>query len=104
LIAGFVVAENLQRTSVANVFCSGEPTGIGGVDLVLLEGRIAGLAAAGRTEEAEKLAHGSGLKLGFVRAVRDVGFEGNTMISLKTPNAECIAVCRKSSRVLCSIP
>jgi len=49
---GFVVADNLQRTSVANVSCSGEPSGIGGVDLALLEGRIAGLAAAGRIEEA----------------------------------------------------
>ena len=69
---GFVVADNLQRTSVANVFCAGEPTGIGGVDLALLEGRIAGLAAAGRTEEAEKLARGRSRKLGFVRALRAV--------------------------------
>ena len=49
---GFVVTENLQRTSAANVFYAGEPTGIGSVDLALLEGRIAGLAAAGRIEEA----------------------------------------------------
>ena len=48
-------ADDLQRTSVADVFCAGEPTGIGGVELALLEGQIAGLAAGGRTEEAEKV-------------------------------------------------
>ena len=75
---GFVVADNLQRTSVANVSCPGEPAGIGGLDLALLEERIAGLAAAGRTEEAEKLARGRCLKLGFVRALRGGRFEANT--------------------------
>ena len=61
---------HLQRTSVADVFCAGEPTGIGGVDLALLEGQIAGLAAAGRTEEAENLARRRRRRLGFVRALR----------------------------------
>lgn len=68
---GFVAADNLQRTSVAGIFCAGEPTGIGGVDLALLEGQIAGLAAAGRTAEAEKLARHRRRRLGFVRALRD---------------------------------
>ncbi len=36
-----------QQTSVAGIYCAGEGTGIGGVDLALAEGRIAGLAAAG---------------------------------------------------------
>lgn len=39
-----------QRTSVADVLCAGEGTGVGGVDLALAEGRIAGLAAAGHTQ------------------------------------------------------
>ena len=69
---GFVVTDNLQRTSVADVFCAGEPTGISGVDFALLEGQIAGLAAAGRIQEAEKLARGRARKLGFVRALRAV--------------------------------
>ncbi len=46
---GFVATDDLLQTSVADVFCAGEPTGIGGVELALLEGQIAGLAAAGRT-------------------------------------------------------
>ncbi|MBA5638954.1 FAD-dependent oxidoreductase [Duganella sp. LX20W] len=44
-----------QRTSVPDVLCAGEGTGVGGVDLALAEGRIAGLAAAGHTREAPAL-------------------------------------------------
>jgi hypothetical protein len=36
-----------QATSVGGIFCVGEPTGIGGVDLSLVEGEIGGTAAAG---------------------------------------------------------
>ena len=36
-----------QATSEPGIFCAGEPTGIGGVDLSLVEGEIAGIAAAG---------------------------------------------------------
>jgi D-hydroxyproline dehydrogenase subunit alpha len=52
---GCVRVDDFQRTSVAKVFCSGEPTGIGGVELSLVEGEIAGLAAAGRIAEASLL-------------------------------------------------
>lgn len=37
-----------QQTSVPGIYCAGEGTGIGGVDLALAEGSIAGLAAAGQ--------------------------------------------------------
>jgi NADPH-dependent 2,4-dienoyl-CoA reductase/sulfur reductase-like enzyme len=50
---GAVVVDETQLTSVANVYCCGEPTGIGGVDLALVEGQIAGLAAAARTVPAQ---------------------------------------------------
>jgi hypothetical protein len=40
---------------VAHVYAAGEATGIGGLDLSLVEGEIAGLAAAARREEARKL-------------------------------------------------
>ncbi len=53
--SGFVQVDDFQRTSVPQIFCAGEPTGIGGVELSILEGEIAGLAAAGRTVEAQKL-------------------------------------------------
>ena len=45
---GCVLVDDLQRTSVRGVFCAGEPTGIGGLELSLVEGKIAGFAAAAR--------------------------------------------------------
>ena len=53
--SGCVRVDELQETTVSKVFCAGEPTGIGGVELSLVEGQIAGLAAAGRTTEAKQL-------------------------------------------------
>lgn len=52
---GFVEVDNFQHTSVQGVFCAGEPTGIGGAELALVEGQIAGLAAAGDGAKARKL-------------------------------------------------
>jgi D-hydroxyproline dehydrogenase subunit alpha len=52
---GYVQVNDLQGTTVERIFCAGEPTGIGGVELALIEGQIAGLAAAGRNSEAAKL-------------------------------------------------
>src|SRR5690606_5321296 len=43
---GRVRVDEWQRTSVAGVYCAGEPTGIAGVDAALAEGEIAGLHAA----------------------------------------------------------
>ena len=51
---GFVAVDEFQRTSVENVFCGGEPTGIGGIESSLIEGKIAGLAAGGRDDEARR--------------------------------------------------
>ena len=42
-----IVVNEFQETSVANVFASGETTGIGGIELSCVEGEIAGYAAAG---------------------------------------------------------
>jgi NADPH-dependent 2,4-dienoyl-CoA reductase/sulfur reductase-like enzyme len=44
---GAVVVDERQETSVAGVFCAGEPTGIAGVEAALVEGAVAGRAAAG---------------------------------------------------------
>jgi len=52
---GFVRVDRWQTTSIADVFCAGEPTGIGGADCALTEGQIAGYAAAGQTARAEAL-------------------------------------------------
>lgn len=56
LRAGFVRVGDSQRTSIANVFAAGELTGIGGVDLSILEGQIAGYAASDQAAGAAQLA------------------------------------------------
>lgn len=50
-----VRVDDLQQTSIENVFGAGECTGIGGVDLSITEGEIAGLAANGQVEIARRL-------------------------------------------------
>ncbi len=52
---GCVQVDDFQRTTVSDVFCAGEPTGIGGVELSLIEGEIAGLTATGRITDASSL-------------------------------------------------
>ncbi|SFU92864.1 NAD(P)/FAD-dependent oxidoreductase [Pseudoduganella namucuonensis] len=49
-----VQADAWQQTSIPGVYCAGEGTGVGGVDKALAEGRVAGLAAAGRMDLAER--------------------------------------------------
>jgi len=55
LIDGNVKVDCWQATSVKNVYCAGEPTGIGGADCALIEGQIAGYAAASKTDRAKAL-------------------------------------------------
>jgi D-hydroxyproline dehydrogenase subunit alpha len=52
---GFVDVNDVQETSVTNLFAAGEPTGIAGLESALLTGTIAGLAAAGKLAEAKAL-------------------------------------------------
>jgi D-hydroxyproline dehydrogenase subunit alpha len=47
VVGGAVRTDDAQMTTIADVYCCGEPTGIGGVDLALVEGEIAGFGAAG---------------------------------------------------------
>jgi NADPH-dependent 2,4-dienoyl-CoA reductase/sulfur reductase-like enzyme len=51
----FVDVNQQQQTSVAGVYCAGEPTGIAGLDAALVQGTIAGLAAAGQEWKASTL-------------------------------------------------
>jgi NADPH-dependent 2,4-dienoyl-CoA reductase/sulfur reductase-like enzyme len=50
-----VQADEYQQTSIPGVFCAGESTGIGGLELSLIEGEIAGYAAGGNKEAANAL-------------------------------------------------
>jgi D-hydroxyproline dehydrogenase subunit alpha len=64
---GYVEVDSFQRTSVPDVFCAGEPTGIGGLDLSITEGQIAGFAAAENQTAAYKLFKGRKKMHKFVR-------------------------------------
>ena len=50
-----VRVDEFQQTNVPNVYAAGEATGIGGLELSLVEGEIAGLAVANKHNEARKL-------------------------------------------------
>lgn len=52
---GRVIVDDVMRTSVEGVLCAGEPLEIGGVETSLVEGTMAGYAAAGREELARGL-------------------------------------------------
>jgi NADPH-dependent 2,4-dienoyl-CoA reductase/sulfur reductase-like enzyme len=52
---GVVNVNEYQETTLPNIYSAGESTGIGGLELSLVEGEIAGLAAAGKLDEAQKL-------------------------------------------------
>jgi len=55
LADGAVLIDEWQCTSIQDVYCAGEPTGISGLELSLIEGQIAGLAAALHEEKARSL-------------------------------------------------
>jgi NADPH-dependent 2,4-dienoyl-CoA reductase/sulfur reductase-like enzyme len=67
----FVEVDDEQRTSLENVFCAGEPTGIAGLEAALVEGEIAGLASAGKsstslgTRRAKQRVFGNRLEKAF---------------------------------------
>jgi NADPH-dependent 2,4-dienoyl-CoA reductase/sulfur reductase-like enzyme len=52
---GAVSVDQFQQTNVPHVYAAGEVTGIGGLELSLVEGEIAGLAVANRHDEARRL-------------------------------------------------
>lgn len=55
VVDGSVAVDAYQQTSVSDVYCAGEPTGIGGVDAAIVEGKIAGFAATGQFDQAASL-------------------------------------------------
>lgn len=67
---GFVAVNDTLQTTVANVWCAGEPTGIGGVELAVLEGQMAGSAAAGNLSAARTMIAQRRAAMQFVNALR----------------------------------
>ncbi|HJT01088.1 MAG TPA: FAD/NAD(P)-binding oxidoreductase [Terriglobales bacterium] len=66
---GKVRVDDLQQTTLPNVYCAGEPTGIGGLELSLLEGQIAGYSAAGQRDSARRLFANRNKMRGFAAAL-----------------------------------
>jgi NADPH-dependent 2,4-dienoyl-CoA reductase/sulfur reductase-like enzyme len=94
---GYVAVNALQETSEPGVYCVGEPTGIGGLEKALVEGEIAGLAAAGRGPETERLISAQRRAQRFVRQL-DKAFalrsELRTLATLETIVCRCEDVTR----------
>ncbi len=88
---GAVTVDAFQRTSLVGVYCAGETTGIGGVDLALLEGEIAGLSCAGELIVASALARRRRQLQRFSRSMADA-FELRRELK-RMPHAETL-VCR----------
>ena len=88
---GAVVVDNRQETSQPGVYCVGEPNGVGGVDLAILEGEIAGLCSAGRYADARAFS-GRRARARAVAATMEEAFAPRAELR-DLPDAETI-VCR----------
>jgi NADPH-dependent 2,4-dienoyl-CoA reductase/sulfur reductase-like enzyme len=66
---GVVQVDSHQQTSLAGIYCAGEPTGVAGVDAALLQGEVAGLAAAGLHHRAARLRARRDAEAAFGRAM-----------------------------------
>jgi NADPH-dependent 2,4-dienoyl-CoA reductase/sulfur reductase-like enzyme len=88
---GFVEVDDLQRTTLPGVFCAGEPTSIGGLELSLIEGEIAGLAASDRLPEAQRLFPARKKRRSFARRLDRTFSLRNELRSLPSPDT---IICR----------
>ncbi len=91
IVDGFVEVDDYQQTSLPEVYCAGEPTGIGGVDAAVVEGKIAGFAATGQLSDAHSLLRTRNKTTAFAKAL-DQAFELRD--ELKTLAASSTIVCR----------
>jgi NADPH-dependent 2,4-dienoyl-CoA reductase/sulfur reductase-like enzyme len=88
---GFVKVDDWQATPTSGVYAAGELTGVGGVEKALVEGRIAGYAAAGETQRARGLFGQRNAALDFTRRLART-FE--LPAHLKTLASDETIVCR----------
>ena len=86
-----VEVDNDQRTSEPGIFAAGEATGIGGLELSLAEGEIAGYAAAGKPEAAGNSRRARGSARRFAAAM-ERAFALRS--ELKSLAADATLVCR----------
>lgn len=87
----FVRVDEQQRTSIENVFCVGEPTGIAGLSAALVQGKIAGLAISGQTKQVAALQEQRTREYLFGKRLEKVFRLRSELQSLATPET---IVCR----------
>lgn len=88
---GFVAVDELQQTSLNNVYCAGEPVSIAGLEGALVQGEIAGLAAAGHTKKARRLRRKRAATQSFARSLKAAFRLRRELSSLAAPDS---IVCR----------
>jgi D-hydroxyproline dehydrogenase subunit alpha len=91
LRGGYVLVDDFQQTTVQEIFCAGEPTSIGGVELSVIEGQIAGLVAGGRRDDARPLFAAREKSQRFARAMDRTFCLRHELRSLPSPET---IVCR----------
>ncbi|NKB88385.1 MAG: FAD-dependent oxidoreductase [Acidobacteria bacterium] len=87
-----VQVDSLQRTDVEGLFAAGEITGVGGVDVALAEGRIAGLAAAGDVDAARALSRVRDREQRFAAAL-EAAFELSPELGALATDATVVCRC-----------
>jgi NADPH-dependent 2,4-dienoyl-CoA reductase/sulfur reductase-like enzyme len=80
-----------QQTSVKGIYCAGEPTGVAGVDAATVQGKIAGLVAAGKSAAATQLYARRDAEAAFGRAMTLAFALRPELLSLAAPDT---IVCR----------
>lgn len=88
---GVVQVDGDQQTSLAGVYCAGEPTGIAGLEAAMLQGEIAGLAAAGLRPKAAGLHRKRDAEATFGRAMSRAFALRSELLNLAKPDT---IVCR----------
>jgi D-hydroxyproline dehydrogenase subunit alpha len=91
IYSGYVRVNEFQQTTVPGISCAGEPTGIGGVELSLVEGEIAGFTAANSKSRAQSLFRKRDRLRNFARALDRVCALRPELKSLPAPDT---LVCR----------
>lgn len=88
---GAIAVDAWQATSLAGVYAAGESTGFGGSEKALVEGAIAGHAAVGEREAAQRLWSQRARWHGFARALNGAFALGDAVKSLARPDT---LICR----------
>jgi NADPH-dependent 2,4-dienoyl-CoA reductase/sulfur reductase-like enzyme len=91
IVEGAAQVDNNQRTSLANIYCAGEPTGIAGLDAAIVQGKIAGLAAAGLEAKVAPLLRKRNAEVAFGRAMSRAFALRSEILNLARPDT---IVCR----------